>query len=486
MLHGLTLTTSLVSAAHWLIVIALSVRVVMRRLPVGVSLAWLAVIFSIPFLGAVVYLFIGENRLGRRYVKRAAAIQAVYNDWQQNLQKRASAQETGRDSRVASLQRHVQTLVGFPVMGGNHLRLLNSFDSVFASVITDIDRSHRTCHLAFYIWQAGGMADRVAEALIRAAGRGVVCRVLVDAIGSKQFIQGETARQLREAGVHLAVSLPVGPLQILTTRADLRNHRKIIVIDDEIAYTGSQNLVDPRFFKQDEGVGQWIDAMVRMEGPCVEVLGGIFVQGWEMDTGEGLDPFSQTGDQERAGAQGSSAVQVVPSGPGFRPDAIRQLLLSVIYSAQEELVITTPYFIPDDSIHTALIAAAQRGVQVALVIPLRVDSRLAHYASRSLYDDLLSTGVRIARFRGGLLHTKSITVDRHISVFGSVNLDMRSLWLDFEISLFIYDPQFGEQLRAMQEGYMENALTTDLTQWRERRAAQRFVENAAHLLGPLL
>jgi cardiolipin synthase len=485
MMHGLTLTTSLLAVAHWAIVIALSIRVIMRRLPVGVSLAWIAVIFSIPFAGAVIYLLIGENRLSRKYLKRAASIHGIYSEWQQELQTRSYPRPLV-DPKAASLQYQAETLVGFPVMQGNRLRLMDDFKTVFTSIISDINHARRTCHLEFYIWHVGGMADQVAEALIRAAARGVVCRVLVDAIGSKRFLKGGLARQLRDAGVHLASSLPVGPLQILTTRADLRNHRKIIVIDGEIAYTGSQNLVDPRFFKQDEGVGQWIDAMVRMEGPSVEALAGIFIEGWEMDTGEGLEDLEAASDMGPVSVRGSSAVQVVPSGPGFKPDAIRQLLLSAIYCARSELVITTPYFIPDDTVHTALISAAHRGVEATLVVPEKVDSRLAHYASRSLYDDLLSAGVRIARFRGGLLHTKSISVDREFSVFGSVNLDMRSLWLDFEISLFVYDPEFTERVRAMQAVYMAAGEIVDLTEWRRRPAIHRFVENAAHLVGPLL
>jgi len=486
MIHHMTLTTSLALAVHWAIVIALSLRVVMRRLPVGVSLAWLAVIFSIPLAGAVIYLLIGENRLSREYVQRAAAIHGVYRDWQMDLKQRASNSRGMADPKTASLQRHVETLVGFTPLEGNRLTLMDDYRTVFESMISDLEHARRTCHMEFYIWEAGGMADRVAESVIQAAERGVTCRVLVDAIGSKAFLKSPLAQQLRDAGVHLAASLPVGPIRILTTRADLRNHRKILVIDGHIAYTGSQNLVDPRFFKQDEGVGQWIDAMVRMEGPCVEALAGIFIEGWELDTGEGLKALQAAGDVSPVAPTGRSSVQVVPSGPGNAPDTIRQLLLGTIYAAQEELVITTPYFIPDDTVHTALISAAHRGLRVSLVVPEKVDSRLSHYACRSLYEDLLSAGVRIAMFREGLLHTKSITVDRAFCIFGSVNLDMRSLWLDFEISLFIYDPEFTERVRALQAGYMEKALLLDLNQWRKRKATQRFLENAAHLVGPLL
>ncbi|MFH1629063.1 MAG: cardiolipin synthase [Pseudomonadota bacterium] len=485
-MQDLTLTATLIFVTHWVIIIGLSIRVIMRRLPVGVSLAWLAVIFSVPFAGALIYLFIGENRIGEKYLKRAARIHDIYNKWQRDLQKRASLDRSTVNEGMRSLQHHAEALVGFPSIQGNELQLMDDFESVFESIIADLNRAKRTCHLEFYIWYAGGMADRVVEALIRAKQRGVVCRVLIDAIGSKEFLRSRLAQQLMDSGVQLVASLPVGPLQVLMTRADLRNHRKIIVIDGEIAYTGSQNLVDPRFFKQDEGVGQWVDAMVRMEGPSVEALAGIFMEGWELDTGEGLEALEATSDVHPVPAKGGAAVQVVPSGPGFRPEAIHQLLLTTIYGARKELVMTTPYFVPDDTLLTALVSAAHRGVEVIIVVPFKVDSRLAHYASRSLFDDLLSAGVQISGFKEGLLHTKSITVDGELCVFGSVNLDMRSLYLDFEISLFVYDPDFTQEVRALQAKYIKDSEMMDLNEWRKRPAIERFVENAAHLVGPLL
>ena len=484
--YDITLTTTLVFIAHWTIIIGLSIRVIMRRRPVGVSLAWLAVIFSVPFVGALIYLFIGENRIGEKYLKRAAKIHNIYNEWQRELQKQASPARSTANGEVTTLQCHAETVVGFPAMHGNRLQLMHDFESVFESIIADVDYAKRTCHFEFYIWEVGGMADQVAEALIRAAGRGVVCRVLLDAIGSKDFLKSKLAQRLRHAGIELVASMPVGVTKMLMTRVDLRNHRKIIVIDGEIGYTGSQNLVDPRFFKQDEGVGQWIDAMVRMEGPSVEALGGIFIESWELDTGAGLAALESTSGVHPVAVKGPSAVQVVPSGPAFRPEAIHQLLLTTIYSARKELVITTPYFVPDDTLLTALISAAHRCVGVTIVVPLKVDSRLVRYASRSFFDDLLSAGVQIAAFNGGLLHTKSITADGEICMFGSANLDMRSLWLDFEISLFIYDPGFIQQVRAMQARYIEDSEMMDLNEWRKRPKIQRFIENAAHLVGPLL
>jgi len=244
--------------------------------------------------------------------------------------------------------------------------------------------------------------------------------------------------------------------------------------------------VDPRFFKQDEGVGQWIDAMIRMEGPSVEALAGTFIEDWELNTGEGLKALEETSDIRSIPEKGTTPVQVVPSGPAIRPEVIHQLLLTTIYGAQKKLVLTTPYFVPDESLITALISAAHRQVDVIIVVPAEVDSRFVHYASRSLFDNLMSAGVTIAAFKGGLLHTKSITVDDGICVFGTVNLDMRSLWLNFEVSLFIYDLELTKQVREMQMKYIHNADILNLAEWRKRSVFQRFTENTAQLVGPLL
>ena len=478
--------TTLIYLAHWTIVVGLSIRVIMRRRPVGVSLAWLAVIISIPFAGALVYLLIGENRLGEDYMKRGKCVREMLERWQADLRQHVPVSQSNVCSMATSIRRHAEKVIGFPVMEGNALELITDFKTFFESIISDINGAESSINLEFYIWENGGLADDVVESLLRATERGVACRVIVDAVGSKNFLRGEMVKRLRKAGIRVVESLPLGPVRTLTARADLRNHRKIVVLDRKIAYTGSQNMVDPRYFKQDEGVGQWIDAMIRIEGPAVEALGGTFLVDWELESETGLELFQSCADIFPVANAGKTAVQVVPSGPGYKPEAIHQLLLTTIYTAQKELVLTTPYFVPDDALLTALISAGIRGVDVTIIVPDKVDSKLVHYASRSYFDDLMSAGVRIAGFKGGLIHTKSISIDGEFCVFGSVNLDMRSLWLDFEISLFIYDKDATAKIRAMQNGYLENCRILDIEEWRKRSSFRKFIENAAHLAGPLL
>jgi cardiolipin synthase len=294
-------------------------------------------------------------------------------------------------------------------------------------------------------------------------------------------------RRLRQSGVEIAAALAVSPWRTLFVRFDLRLHRKIVVIDDEIAYTGSFNLVDPRFFKQEAGVGQWVDGMARIQGPAVLTLNAVFLWDWEVETGRDLkalpDPAKMTVDNNQNPA---ANVQVVPSGPGRAGDSIHQLLLMSIYAARKELSMTTPYFVPDEAITAALLSAARRGIAVTLILPEKNDSRLVHYTCRSHFDELLAAGVRIFGFKGGLLHTKSAVVDREISLFGTVNLDVRSFWLDFEVTLCVYDPKFAGQLLALQQKYIENSVAVDPADWRRRPATERFSENLARLCSPLL
>ena len=471
---------------HWSLIVGLSARIIMRRRPVGVLLAWMALILSIPFLGVLIYLVIGESRIGDRYLKRARVIRDHYTQWMEWLRARAAVDWSLIHPQAIPLQRQAESLAGLPALQGNRAELLQDYARVFHSLIEDIEHSRSSCHLEFYIWHNGGLADELLQAMLRAAARGVTCRVLLDAVGSKPFLRSDSPGRLKAAGVQVACALPVGVFTTLATRADLRNHRKLAVIDGEIAYTGSQNLVDPRCFKQNAGVGEWIDAMLRIEGPAVEAIGGTFMFDWEIATGDGLEALRGSHDVKHVPERGPVALQMVPSGPVPQPLAILQLILSMIYAARSELIITTPYFVPDESLLRALMSAAHRGVAVTLIVPAKNDSQLVDYASSAVFDDLLAAGVCIAAFEGGLLHTKSITVDGELCLFGSVNMDIRSLWLNFEVSLIVYNRDLSARIRALQMDYLDRSSVLDLRQWRQRSLPRRFAENAVHLLAPLL
>jgi cardiolipin synthase len=468
-----------------LIRIGFSVRIITRRLPVGVALAWLSVVLIFPYAGAIVYLLIGESRLGRQRGRRAAALRESYRGWAKSLRESHPTSTAELTGAAGGLARLAEAALDSPPLAGNSVLLLRDGGEAFPALIRDIDAARQTCHLEFYIWDVGGVADEVVEALLRAAARGVVCRVLVDAVGSRTFVGSDRARRLRAGGVTLREALPVTLRRLLFVRADLRLHRKIVVIDGIVGFTGSLNLADPALFKRNAGVGQWVDALARVQGPAVAALGAIFLQDWELETGEALPVPAREGLPARP-AGGRAVVQVLPSGPGERVGAIERILLTAVYAASRELVLTTPYFVPDETLLSALLSAPGRGVDVTLIVPAKVDSRMTHYASRAHQADLLAAGVRVALYRGGLLHTKSLAVDGQFSLFGSLNLDPRSLRLDFEVMLAVYDADFTAALRRLQQSYVDRSDWLDLVTCQSRSAVERFTEDAARLVGPLL
>ncbi len=475
-----------VYAADLFIRAGFSIRVIMRRAPVGFSLAWLTIILVFPFVGALIYLTFGELRLGRKRTARANAIHPAYRAWIKEQHEAYRVDPASIGDEFAPLARMIEATVGPPAVPGNAIDLMGDAESIFRALIADIDASRRTCHLEFYIWEPGGRADGVAEALLRASARGVTCRVLLDAVGSHRFFRSDLAARLRDGDVRVVASLPVSMARMLFVRFDLRLHRKIAVIDGEVAYTGSFNLVDPLLFKRDAGVGQWVDAMVRVRGPVVEGLAITFLEDWELDAGEGPGALREASDVRRLAESGSSTAQVVPSGPTVEGRQITAILLTAIYEAERELVLTAPYFVPEPPLIMALTSAASRGVDVTVIVPARVDSKLVRLASRSQQGDLVEAGVRVLLFRDGLLHTKSATVDGRLSLFGSLNLDPRSLHLNYEITLAVYDSAFTADLRALQQSYIDCSAPVDMAAWGSRRPVTRFVEDAARLISPLL
>ncbi len=479
-------TWSAVLFLDFVIKIAIGIRVIMQRRPTGETLAWIMVVFSMPFLGPLLYLMFGELRLGRRRAGRFIELTKPLKSWLHDIRERSLVDWNSLEADYKPLAELCERTVGVPALAGNRVDLLADWEHIFAKLLADIEAAASTIHVEFYIWSDGGEADRVADALIHAQRRGVMCRVLVDALGSHHFLHGKICNRLRAGGVHVVAALPGGLFRLPFVRFDLRLHRKIVVIDGRIGYTGSLNLVDPRYFKKNLGVGEWVDAMVRVEGPAVEAMQIIFLADWYVESHVELDNLLETADAIPQPARGDVETQVMPSGPDLPANAIEQVLLTAIYSARHELLITTPYFVPSEPLMLALVAASRRGVKVVLILPRRVDSKMVRYASSAFKGELLEAGVRIALFNDGLLHTKSVTVDRTHSLFGSVNLDPRSFRLNFEILLAMYDSKFTAQLADLQQTYIDRSELMDLETYRRRPLYHKVLESFARLLGPLL
>ena len=480
------IVTTSIFLADLAIRIGLSLRVIMRKREASVTLAWLVIILLLPFAGAVIYLLLGENRIGQKRGEHIANNLPFFKKWASTLEKRHQVDWDNINPECRPIDTQAQSIIGLPTVDGNELDIIEEADTFFRTLIADIDQARKSCFLEFYIWHEGGQADAVAAALMRAASRGVKCRVLLDSIGSDAFLKSDLVEEMKQQGIEVSEALVAGFFRALFVRIDLRNHRKIALIDGETGYTGSQNLVDPKYFKQDEHVGQWIDTMVRVRGPVVEKMTATFLFDWYVESGINLSELKDIEEIKPIPKIGKAPVQLVPSGPGYAENGIHDLLLTTLYAARKELILTTPYFVPDNAILAALKSAALRGVDVTVIVPKKNDSKLVHYASRARYSELTRSGVKIMAFQGGLLHSKTITVDNDFSLIGSVNLDMRSFWLNFELTLFVYNREFTHKLRTVQQKYMQCSLLLDPKHFDKRSFFSRLKENCALIVGPLL
>ncbi|MGX8942548.1 cardiolipin synthase [Symbiopectobacterium sp. Eva_TO] len=481
-----TLLSWLLVLGYWLLIAGVTLRVLMKRRAVPSAMAWLLVIYILPLVGIIAYLSFGELHLGKRRAERASRMWPSTAKWLRELAEYRQIFATENSEVARSLFQLCERRQGIGGIKGYQLQLLTTFEDTIKGLVRDIDLARSDIEMVFYIWQPGGLVEQVTAALKKAAQRGVTCRILLDSAGSVDFFHSTYPSQMREAGIEVVEALKVNLFRAFLRRMDLRQHRKVVLIDNRIAYTGSMNMVDPRFFKQDAGVGQWVDLMARIEGPITTTMGIIYCCDWEMETGQrlllpppdvGLMPF----EQERG-----HTVQVIASGPGYPEDMIHQALLTAVYSARHQLIMTTPYFVPSDDLLHAICTAAQRGVDVSIILPHKNDSVLVGWASRAFFNELFAAGVKIYQFQDGLLHTKSVLVDGQLSLVGTVNLDMRSLWLNFEITLVIDDDGFGSDLACVQEDYIARSRLMDESKWQQRPYWQRIVERLFYFFSPFL
>lgn len=469
---------------YWLLIAGVTLRVVLKRRAVSVSLAWLMIIYILPIVGVLCYFLFGELNLGRTRAERTKAMSAPFSSWFQLLDACQAHTSEKLSHHIDYIDELCNRRINIPTLSGNSLALQNSPNAILHSIIQDIEQAQHHIRLVFYIWHPGGLADAVAHSLIQAAKRGVSVKLLLDSAGSATFFRSHWPKTMRQSGVQVVQALAVSPWRIFLRRLDLRQHRKIIVIDDSVAYTGSMNLVDPAHFKQGAGVGQWIDVMVRITGPTANVLSAIHSWDWEVETGERTLP--EVPECNIGIDRTLHPIQVVPSGPGLPEGLISQVLILAINHAKQSLRITTPYFVPSPDLLATLKMTAQRGVLVELIIPKKNDSLMVQWASRAFYEELMEAGVHIYEFNGGLLHTKSVVIDQTFCLIGTVNLDMRSLWLNFEVTLAVDDEEFTQQLYWQQQNYKAQSQLVELAQWRERTLIHRFWERVFYLFSPLL
>lgn len=476
---------------HIALFLALAARVLLRSdLAPDVRMAWLMIGLLLPYVGAVLYFLLGEADLSRgaagRHLKLADFVR-------QRLAGDAAAQRAlGSPAEIDALiaprwqgvSRYAASINGFQPVAGNRAELMSDGDSARARLLADLDAAQHEINVLYYIWLGDHTGTEVAQALMRAARRGVACRALVDGLGSRALTRSPLWREMAAAGVRIGVALPIDhPLKVmLTSRIDLRNHRKITLIDGRITYVGSQNCADAAF-RIKAKYAPWVDIMLRVEGPVVAQAQLLFACDWMQIAGDAdFAPVARAPDP----LPGGFAAQMVGDGPTERRRSTPQLFATLIAKARTRLTISTPYFVPDATVLEALCAAAWRGVRVTLVLPRRNDSWIVAGASRSTYDRLLTAGVAIHEYRHGLLHAKTLTVDDELTLIGSANLDLRSFDLNFENNLLLQDPATTAAVLTRQQHYLAQSVPVTLQDVRGWPWWRRMWNNALATAGPVL
>jgi len=460
----------------WIIAVIAFVVVPFRR-PPAEARNWLLLFFALPWVALPIYWLIGRPQYAKARQQRVRELPRILDQIvrQTGLKEEEYPVRLCEDNHaLASL---AQGLGQFPPVDGNIIEPLGDYHGTMDRMIADIDEAQRHVNVEFYIFKNDSVGNRLLAALERASARGVTCRVLLDALGSYGAV-ASIKRRLRAADIEVHDILPLRR-RLSSSRVDLRNHRKIVVIDGRLAYTGSQNVWDP----SEHGRAANRELAVRITGPLVMQLQAIFVCDWYLETLEELvDDAMFTPLEHGAGL----AAQMIATGPDNPVGGMDLIVTMAINNASEEIVIVTPYFVPNDSLLTAIRGAVLRGVRVKLITAAKCDQYLAGLAQRSYYEEILALGAEIHLFGPEFLHAKHSRVDHEVSILGSSNMDLRSFELNAEIDLLCFDGTFAERLREIENRYLEQSTALSFDEWKRRPLRHKVLENAARMMSELI
>lgn len=464
--------------SEWVIRLGMLPVVTRRRKP-DAAMAWLLLIFFLPWAGLVLYLIFGTIQFPRHRRRQALKMYAKIQEEAHRFREHPNIVRPDLGPQLETTVQVAERLGNFPILGGNEAEFISVTGEFIDQLVADIDRARQHVHLLFYIFWDDETGNRVVEALGRAVQRGVRCRVLVDDVGSRRPLRTLSAK-MQTRGIECHATLPVGIFRRRMARIDMRNHRKLAVIDGRIGYTGSQNIVNPDYGRKDLA---WRDMMVRLTGPIVIELQAIFVTDWYQESQEMVSGPDIFVDPELTG---DVVAQTLPSGPIFPVENYQRLVVSALHGAHHRVIITTPYFVPDEPLLQAIQIAVWRGVDIDLIVPERCDQRIVGAAARAYYDDVLEAGANLYLYTNGLIHSKTMTVDDSIALIGSSNFDIRSFEINFELSMLLYGPDVTQRLRRHQLQYLCDCYPLDPQAWSQRPASRRLLEDTARLLSPLL
>ncbi len=473
MMHFWTWTVIL---SGWAVALIMA-PVLARRYAAAKAWAWLAILFALPWAGLVLYASLGENPFGRRRVARYRRVveQARATGRFREIKEDSARRQAVERSR--GIERLAEAGGAIAAVGGNRATFFVEHEDRVARLVDEVNSAERHVHMGFYIFEDDTTGRRVGEALIRAAKRGVSCRLIADSVGSLSMF-GRLGKRMRRGGVDVREALPVNPLRSHFSRIDLRNHRKVAVIDGRTAYLGSWNVCD-----RNRDYVSYRDLFVRLSGPIVHQVQLLFLEDWSYETGAML---SDDGLFPPCDDDGDETLQALPSGPMYPSTPVLDVAVSMINQATRRVVLTTPYLVPDELLITSLRLAAGRGVTVQIIIPRRSDSMIVNAAARSYFRRLVQFGVDAYYYEKGFLHAKTLTVDDNLAMVGSANYDIRSFRLNVEANLLIYTRGMIERLLEIQEGYIAASRRIDRGELDASPWTRRTVDDLARLMSPLI
>lgn len=443
------------------------------------SVAWIMAIVMLPVLGGLLFLVFGINRVERRAARKLQAGRVIARNMPELSQYQLMPGEAlnPQQERLMHLAHRVAESV---LTVGNKIEVLADTNRTLGLIEQAIRSARETLHLEYYIWRPDRTGTRVRDLLIEKAKQGVTVRFLYDKIGS-MFLSNRFLRPMQEAGIHVASFLPGASLRDRWS-LNLRNHRKIVIVDGQTGFTGGMNIGD-EYLGKNPHLGYWRDTHLKLNGPVVLQLQQVFVEDWYYATGEELtNPHMFPAPDE----SGTSVAQVLAGEPTADVRVLQTLMFTAINDARQQVIVATSYFVPPSSLVTALESAAYRGVQVRLLLAGRSAHHWTVLAGRSYYDSLLTAGVEIYEYERGLLHSKVLTIDGTWSLVGTPNFDSRSLMLNFEVAVAMYDERIAALLEAQFEADLEHATQVRPESWSERPTRHVLAENACRLLAPVM
>lgn len=469
----------LIYAIDLVIRLALLIYIPKNRKPTA-AMSWLLLIFIVPIFGTILFLILGSTKLSKKRRHDQLQINQMLKRYMTELRRKGLVARVQKPYDIRT--KLVEALTTLAPTKYNNVRVLSGYDSLIKEITLKLNSAKKYIYIEFYILALDSTTEPFFEAMEDAVKRGVTVRLLFDAYGSRKFPQyRKMQRRLDTSGVAWKKILPFSLKWGRYNRPDLRNHRKIVVIDNTDAYVGSLNLIDKTYHRKDDI--SYIELAVHLQGPSVNECAAVFASDWYAETGQFLKDFMHNSLPAK---NGKSIVQVVPSGSNYPYQNNLKLFTSLIQSARKTVIITNPYLVPDESLLGALISAAQRGVRVSILNSQAMDQWVVGHAQRSYYEELLEAGAQIYLYKKPqLVHEKFMTVDDEVGIVGSSNLDVRSFELNLECVVAIYNPTVAKKLRKHHDKFLQNSHRIQLEVWRKRSVWKTFLDGIARLTSAL-